>query len=158
MKKSIAICSTILFLVVAFWLGEAGKGLFQIYPYLLGFIGAGIVSYLASNKLKHRAIVCLSFIVLYCSAFYVGDLSFYHSFNKCIDEAENIRIVLSEFERTNGKYPNSLAELKIQLPCSRVLRGSLLHYESSGSRYKIWFEDWLIEHSATESEPFTAHK
>jgi hypothetical protein len=108
MKNNISICFSIVLLVVAFWLGEEGKGLFQIYPYMLGVIG--------------------------------------------------LRAILGDYKDKNSNFPETLQELHIKLPCSRVLRGTILKYVKTETGYRIWFEDWLVEHSATESIPFTAHK
>jgi hypothetical protein len=158
MKKSIAICSTILSLLVAFWFGESGWELFLIYPYLLSAMVCILISYLASNKWKYRIPICIIFIVLYSAAFYTGILSFTRSFNVCIDDAEGIREILSDYKAKNGSFPETLHELNIELPCSRVLRGSILQYERTETGYRIWFNDWLVEHLGTESEPFIAHK
>ena len=158
MNKVIAVLSTIILLFVSFWLGEAGKGIFQVVPYLIGLIGIVMIPLLISKKSKYRTLSGFAFIVLYAAAFYIGDLSFYQAYNSCIEEAEQIRKTLSEFKTKNGKYPVVLDDLKIQLPCSRCLRGSILEYESTVSNYKIWFKDWLVEHSATDKEPFLANK
>ena len=88
----------------------------------------------------------------------MGDVSFYHAYNSCIERAENIRIALSEFQSKNGNYPSVLDELNMPLPCSRCLRGTILECESNGSHYTIGFKDWVVEHSATDTEPFLAHK
>ncbi len=158
MKKATAVLFAIIFIFTAFWIGEAGKGLFQIFLYIIGFVGIVAISYFASNNLKYRTISAITFIILFSAAFYIGDLSFYRAYNSCIGDAENIRTTLIEFKTKNGKYPSSLGELNMPLPCSRCLRGSILEYKSNGSNYKIWFKDWLIEHSATDKEPFTAYK
>ena len=158
MNKSIAVISTIIFLFVAFWLGEAGRGLFCIFPYIIGLIGIVAIPYLMSKRLKYRTIVGFLFIVFYAAAFYMGGLSFYQAYNNCLEAAEQIRTDLSEYKNRNGRYPHVLDDLNIPLPCSRCLRGTILEYESTSSNYKLWFKDWLVEHSATDKEPFIAHK
>lgn len=158
MNKVIAVLSTIILLFVSFWLGEAGKGIFQVAPYVVGLIGIVTIPLLISKKWKYRTLSGFTFIVLYAAAFYIGDLSFYQAYNTCIVEAEQIRTALSEFKTKNGKYPGGLDDLNIQLPCSRCLRGTIIEYESTGSNYKIWFKDWLVEHAATDKEPFLAYK
>ena len=158
MNKVIAVLSTIILLFVSFWFGEAGKGIFQVVPYLVGLIGIATIPLLISKKWKYRTLAGFTLIVLYTVAFYIGDLSFYQAYNTCIEEAEQIRTTLSEFKTKNGQYPVVLDDLKIPLPCSRCLRGTILEYESTASNYKIWFKDWLVEHSATDQEPFLAHK
>jgi len=158
MNKVIAFLSTIILLFLSFALGEAGKGIFQIIPYLIGLVGIIAIPYLSSKKWKYRTLFGFIFIVFYAAAFYMGDLSFYRAYNTCIEEAEQIRIALSDFKTKNGKFPAVLADLNMPLPCSRYLRGTILEYESTASNYQIWFKDWLVEHSATDKEPFLANK
>ena len=158
MNKVIAVLCTIILLFVSFWLGEGGKGLFQLFPYMIGLIGTVAIPFLISKKWELRTLYGFLFIVIYVAAFYMGDLSFCRAYNTCLEEAEQIRSVLSDYKAKNGKYPDVLDDLNIPLPCSRCLRGTILGYESTASNYKIWFKDWLVEHSGTESEPFFAHK
>ena len=158
MNKVIAVLSAIILLFVSFWLGEGGKGLLQLFPYMIGLIGTVPISYFISKKWKLRTLFGFLFIVIYAAAFYMGDLSFSRAYNTCLEEAEQIRTVLSDYKTKNGKYPEVLDDLNIPLPCSRCLRGTILGYESTASNYKIWFRDWLVEHSATATEPFIAHK
>ena len=157
-RRAIVVLSTIILLLVSFWLGEAGKGIFRITPYLFGLIGIVTIPSLISQKWKYRTLSGFIFIILYAAVFYMGDLSFYQAYNNCIQEAEQIRISLFEFKDQNGKYPAELDDLNIQLPCSRFLRGTILEYEGTASSYKILFKDWLVEHSATDKEPFLTHK
>ncbi|MEA3434892.1 MAG: hypothetical protein U9R43_00395 [Thermodesulfobacteriota bacterium] len=157
MKKLFVITSTLIFLLIAFWLGEAGMGLFQLSPYLMGLIGVLSTIFIFS-KWKHRAVYVFFFFVLYAGAFYAGDCSFYQAYNTCYQEAESIRNDLSNYKNKNGKYPDKLKDLNKPLPCLRCIRGTILEYEATASSYKILFKDWLVEHSATDREPFTAHK
>lgn len=90
--------------------------------------------------------------------FYIGNLSFYRAYNACIEEAEQVRVELSSYKTKHGNYPVTLNDLNIPLPCSRCLRGTILEYESTDTDYKIRFSDWLVEHVATETQPFVAHK
>lgn len=158
MKKAIAVLSTIIFLFTAFWLGEAGKGLLHFRPYMIGLIGMAAIPSLMSIKWKYRTLYGFLFIIFYTVFFYMGDLSFNRAYNSCIEEAEQVRTALSDYKFRNGKYPDVLDDLDMTLPCSRVLRGTILEYERTGLNYRIWFKDWLVEHSATEKEPFIAHK
>ena len=158
MKKVIAVILTISLTFIAFWLGEAGKGLFQFFPYMVGLAGLVTVPHLISKKWKYRTLSGFTFLILFSAAFYMGDISFYRAYNICGEEAEEIRTALSEYKTKNGNYPAVLDDLNMPLPCSRCLRGTILEYESTGSNYKVWFKDWLVEHSATDKEPFLAHK
>jgi hypothetical protein len=158
MKKLIVIVSTIFLLFVSFWLGEAGNGLFQFYPFIFGLVGIVALSFLFSKNWKYRSTYALICIVLYATAFYLGNVSFYRAYNACLEDAEQIRIALSDYKDKTGKYPDVLNDLNRTLPCSRCLRGTIFKYESTTSNYRIWFTDWLVEYSATDKEPFLAHK
>lgn len=158
MKKHIVIIFILIFLPIAFWLGEAGKGLFQLFPYLIGLVGTVAFTFFISDKWKYRTPSAFIFTILFAVAFYAGDCSFYKAYNTCFKKAELIRGKLSNYKVTNGEYPDELKDLNKPLPCSRCLRGTILKYESTGSSYKISFEDWLMEHSATDKKPFMAHK
>ena len=137
MKKSILLCCSLILLVIAFWLGEAGHGPFQIHPYIIGIAGLGVISSLASKNLGYRTATGLIFIVLYLAAFYTGSLSFDHAFDICIDDAEEIREDLVRYKARNGNFPESLEELNIELPCSRIWRGSILQYTRTETGYQI---------------------
>ena len=158
MTKRIVIISTIICLFVSFWLGEAGNGLFHFYPYMIGLVGIIALPYLFSKKFEYRTTYAIIFIILYATAFYLGDVSFYRAYSVCLEDAEQIRTALSDYKDKNGKYPDVLDELNRPLPCSRCLRGTILEYESTNSDYELRFKDWLIEYTATAKEPFMAHK
>ena len=116
------------------------------------------IPFLVSKKWKYRILFGFVFIVLYSLAFYMGDRSFYRAYHACLEDAEKIRTALSNYKTENGEYPEALDDLNVPLPCSRCLRGTILEYKGTGSHYKIRFRDWLVEHSATDKEPFTPHK
>ncbi|UCD31169.1 MAG: hypothetical protein JSV38_10155 [Desulfobacterales bacterium] len=158
MNRVLAFLCAIFFLIMAFWLGEAGKGLFQIFPYVIGLIGIATIPYLMSKKWKYRTIIGFLFIVFYAVAFYMGDISFSRAYNSCIKNGEQVRIYLSYYKSKHGKYPEVLDDLNLPLPCSRCLRGTILEYESTASNYQLSFKDWLVEHTATDKESFIAHK
>jgi hypothetical protein len=76
MHKVIAILFVIILLFVSFWLGKAGKGLFQIFPYMIALAGIVAIPFLLSKKWQYRILYGFFFIVIYWAAFYMGDLSF----------------------------------------------------------------------------------
>ena len=158
MKKIIIAVLTIIFLFLSFWFGESGKGLFQLWPYVIGLFGMMVLSYIVSKRWGYRIAYAFIFIVIYGFAFYMGNMSFSHAYNSCINEAEQIRTVLSNYKVKNGTYPKTLHDLNMPLPCTRILRGSIVEYKTEASNYKLSFKDWLVEHVATDKEPFMAHK
>ncbi|GAB6910140.1 membrane hypothetical protein [Desulfosarcina cetonica] len=158
MNKTTGILLTILFLFASFWIGEAGKGIFHLTPYMIGLIGMVLIPFQVPKKWKYKTLLSVAFILLYAVSFYIGNLSFYRAYNACIEEAEQVRVELSSYKTKHGNYPVALNDLNIPLPCSRCLRGTILEYESTDTDYKIRFSDWLVEHVATETQPFIAHK
>jgi hypothetical protein len=157
-KRTVGILLTIILLLLLFWFGENGKGIFQHWPYLIAIAGCFIVSYLGFNRIIYRILTAPVFLVLFLLAFHLGSNSFYNAFNECLNKAEDVRIVLSNYKNKHGEYPEKLKDLNVKIPGLRIMRGSLLQYERTNSGYKISFEDWLIERSATEASPFTARK
>lgn len=158
MKILIIILITLIFFVISFWLGESGKGLFQSSPYIIGLIGMVIVLFVVSKSWGYRIAFAFLFVAFYAVTFYLGNMSFSHTYNTCINDAEQIRTALSNYKIKNGSYPDDLKDLTIPLPCSRILRGSIIEYEKIGTSYKLSFRDWMVEHSATDKEPFVSHK
>ena len=141
MKKVIAVILIILFIVIEFWLGEAGKGLFQIFPYLVLLIGVMAIPAIISNEKKYRALSGVICLCIFTAAFYIGNNSFYRAYNNCGKKAEEIRTALFQFKSKNGKFPDRLNQLDMTLPCSRCLRGTILEYESDGSYYQLSYRD-----------------
>ena len=162
MTKIQRVIATILFLTsfisIAFWFGEAGKGIFQLKPYAVGLFGCFAAIIICSKKKKIKFLIGSAFIALYAFFFYLGDASFYKTYNNCMDDAEIIRSDLENYCKSNGAYPSSLEQLNVTIPCQRFTRGSLLEYNLTKAGYDMSFSDWLIEHTATESEKFMAHK
>jgi hypothetical protein len=161
MKNFTPVMAAILFIafaIIAFWFGEAGIGIFQMEPYVVCAIGCIATAIVCSKRKVIRIFAGGVFISVYFFLFYVGNVSFYSVFGNCADEGEKVRSLIQEFYKKKGSYPNSLDQLNIQLPCQRYTRGSMLKYYPTELGYKLSFRDWLIEHSATESETFIAHK
>lgn len=157
-KQIAAVFLIILFPVFAFWYGEAGKGLLQIAPYAVGAIGCYAIAACCSKKWVVKIFAGGAFISVYVFSFYLGGVSFNNAYNNCADEAEAVRSRLHEYYTQHGAYPQSLNQLKMQIPCQRYTRGSILDYTITESGYNLSFRDWLVEHIATESETFMAHK
>jgi hypothetical protein len=140
-----------------FWLGEAG-GLPGIADLL------AVLAFTAFSFALHRgfwlrgAVATAAVLGVFMASWAAGSRSSQLAYNECIDRGEEVRRALAEFRSRTGGYPPSLDELRHQLPCRRVLRGSVLGYKVTESGYDLRFGDRLISHSANESEGFTAHK
>lgn len=110
------------------------------------------------RSLLRGAITAVTAVGVLAVGWVAGGQSSQRAYDECMARGEEVRSALAEFRAHAGGYPRSLDEIPRRLPCRRVLRGSLLKYELTGSGYALSFGDWLVSHSATESEGFMAHK
>ena len=127
----------------------------------LGFIGMAILLGLSTQIFRNK-IGQISLIIGLIAATTAGTIlgSGYASraFNECVDRGELVRQELSKFNSEEGHYPNSLSELKMDLPGQRLLRGNIFDYQKTEAGYEIKFQDWLITHVADEHSGFYAQK
>lgn len=105
-----------------------------------------------------RASVGIASSVLFAATFFFGSQSFGRAFNECVERSEDVRILLKNYYEKTNQYPEYLNELKHPIPCGRITRSTVLEYERSKTGYVLTFRDWLVEHTATESDAFMAHK
>ena len=80
------------------------------------------------------------------------------AFNECVREGEPVRTLLARHRSRTGQFPQSLSDLESRLPGRLTLPPGYLHYRRTPQGYALGFRDWLVEHRATESEPFLAFK
>jgi hypothetical protein len=97
-------------------------------------------------------------IAVYAFAFFRGDTSFSRAFKECVERGEEIRILLGEYHRSHGAYPEALNQLRSPIPCARVSRPTILTYERTTNGYTLGFRDWLVDHTASEGASFLARK
>lgn len=145
-------------LFIAFWFGESEKGMFHLAPYVVWVFGVAIAITLYSKNKKKRIILGVSLTIFYSFFLYAGTISFQKAFNSCVQDGEQVRAALNQYNSENGTFPKSLDQLEIELPGKRYTRKNLFNYSQTEEGYKISFKDWLIEHRATESEDFFASK
>jgi hypothetical protein len=152
---AVVVISSILF---ALWLGESGRSPLDIELLLLGLSASVAVALLAMLKTWKRVGLAIAFLAAYGASYGVGAASFSSAFAECLRNGEEIRSRLQMFRDRNGAYPERLEQISGAMPCPLIARATLLSYERSGSGYTLRFGDWLVEHKATESESFMAHK
>jgi len=144
--------------VFGFWLGEGGSPPWAIVPVVSAFVAAFAVAALVHGKLWVKSIGAIAVFALYAVALFLGWISFTDAFRECVEKGEEVRAQLREYHQKEGQFPERLSQLKGFQLCDRILRPTLLEYEKTKSGYVLSFHDWLVEHKATESEPFMAHK
>ncbi len=158
MKRNIVIILVVLFGAVGFWLGEDALQPWAVLPIVVGVIGSAIVALIMSGKMGLRILIGIATFVLYVAGFFFGSFSFSHAYNECVERGEEVRVQLSEYRLKKGQYPECLNQLERFGLCGRLTRPTILQYKRTAGGYALSFKDWLVEHTATESEPFMAHK
>ena len=158
MRKAASIALVVLLCGLGVWLGEGGIPLFRAWPLAAAVVGGLVVVVVAPGAAWKKAAFGAAFLLLYAVAYFSGLQSFGRAFDECLARGEEVRALLSRYQARSGQYPESLDELGVPVPCGRLTRPTLLVYERTESGYAIRFGDWLVEHSATESEAFMAHK
>ena len=147
-----------LFSVLGLWLGEGGLQPWSTLPAAAGITGCLLAALIAPGGWRRKGLAGAVSLILYIAAFAAGSLSFERAFNECLAQGEELRGRLREYQRVNGRYPEHLAQLHGPTPCGRLLRPTILDYAGTGDGYVLSFRDWLVEHRATESTTFYAHK
>ena len=126
---------------------------------LVWLVALILVAWKNQRRWAKPVVVGFSIPVSLVVGLYSGHQESRQAFNDCVENGETVRAALGEYYDENGRYPENLKSLKmVDLPGSRLLRGSILRYTVAGEGYELFFGDWLVSHAATESYPFTAHK
>lgn len=158
MRRNIALGLAVVVAVFGFWLGEGGSPPWAAVPIVGAFVSAFAVAVVVPGKCWVKSVGGVGAFALYAGALFLGWLSFISAFGECIENGEEVRAQLSEYHKRENQFPERLGQLKGFKLCGRILRPTLLEYEKTRNGYVLSFRDWLVEHKATESEPFMAHK
>ena len=158
MRRNAAFGLALLLALFGFWLGEGGSPLWAVAPIVSAFVAAVAVAVVVPGKLWVKSVGGIASFAVYATALFSGWLSFTHAFGECVERGDEVRVQLSEYYKKKNHYPERLRQLEGFSLCSRITRPTILEYERTKSGYVLSFKDWLVEHTATESEPFIAHK
>lgn len=158
MKRNIAFGLAAVVVVFGLWLGEGGSPPWAAVPVVSVFVGALAVAIVVPGRLWVKSVGGVGTFVLYAVAWFLGWLSFTSAFGECVEKSEEVRAKLSEYQKKEGRFPERLGQLKGIKLCGRILRPTLLEYEKTKNGYVLSYQDWLVEHRATESEPFMTRK
>lgn len=142
------------------WLGEGSFAGIPEWPELTAAIAALIWPlFLKTSRLRSKFIL----IAFSAGIFVLGDIfgryEFDRAYDECHEQGEAIRKDLGLYKETYKKYPQEIEELvavNADFPGELLLRGSILNYHRTTTGYEISFRDWLVIHSATETEKFHA--
>jgi hypothetical protein len=144
--------------VYGFWLGEGGLQLQEILPIAGGIIGCIAIALVSPGKLWQKSLAGVVSLAIFSVTYFFGLQSFDYAFTECEQRGEEVRVLLKEYYGKENNYPARLSQLDGSIPCRRFTRPTLLDYERTTSGYVLSFRDWLVEHTATESDSFMAHK
>ena len=153
-----AVVLALLLCGVGFWLGEGGGPPWAPVPIVIGIAGCLAVEFSIPGGPARKSLLGAAVVGAYALTFVSGLWSFGHAFAQCLKQGEDVRGTLEEYRRRNGSYPQSLAQLHRDVPCGRLSRPTILVYEKTGTGYDLRFRDWLVEHVASETASFMAHK
>jgi hypothetical protein len=154
----VALVTAGLFGVCGYWFGEGALLARGELPVVGGVIACLVVTALVPGRWPLKVFAGVASLALYAVAFYSGSLSFDRAFNECVARGEEVRVQLTEYRNRHNRYPEHLGQLEGFALCERITRPTILDYQKTRDGYELSFGDWLVEHKATESETFIAHK
>ena len=163
------VSGTIALFFVGVWLGESLRIASVTTAAILALLWFGGVTYevrselrlprahLGSRLLLGSAVV--TWLIAIGVGWSTGGNGANRAFNECVDSGEAVRAKLEEYRAENGEFPAELEEVYAgAVPCSRVMRGTILQYQRRPGGYSMSFGDWLVIHSSTDEEGFLALK
>lgn len=158
-KRTITISLAGALAVIGFWVGEGGLAPgAALRVAAAGVIGGLAVALTAPGRPWLKAFSGITSLAFYAVSVFAGASSFERAYSECVKSGEEIRVQLREYRQENNRYPDRLSELAGLKLCGRISRPTILEYARTNGGYVLSFRDWLVEHTATESEPFMAHK
>ncbi len=143
---------------IRFWLGEAGRPPWGALPIVVGIVGSTAIALTLAGRRVMKASAGAAMIAVYTLAFFCGLAFFGRAFNECVERGEEVRSLLREYHRSHNVYPEKLNQLRSPIPCVRISRSTVLTYQRTADGYALGFGDWLVHHTASQDEPFLAHK
>lgn len=159
-RYAIVFAVAILAAIAGGWLGEGPAPRLSLLPIALLMVFAG-AAYAAAPRRSNALKICWAAVVaaVFAAAWFAGAASATRAYNACIGRGEEIRAALTAYHDRHGRYPGALRDLRMpNSSCRRVLRGDLLVYQPTGSGYSLHFSDGIVQHRATQHEPFIAVK
>jgi hypothetical protein len=149
---------SLLFLcVIAFWWGEGGGGIDAIVSACIAALLVSPIVFFTKLKFFYKLFAYLCLSALFIGVFIAGQTSSGRAFNECVAHGDDARVLLQAYFQAHQSYPTALSELN-KVPCPRILRSSILSYQPTTQGYQLYFSDSFVLFTATESQPFEAHK
>lgn len=148
---------SLIFIIFGLYRGESAIQLLPIPK--IEFLAPLLFLFFYKIKLLKRILMIIFFSMILLVSFFIGQKERSVAFNDCVKNSEYLRKSLSEYYDAHNYYPKHLSDLKINdIPGKLFLKGNICEYSPKKDSYNLEFSDWLITHSATESEEFMSHK
>jgi hypothetical protein len=165
MQKQLGIWVAIAAIIVlgGLWSGEVPSGFGGSFMVLF-FGGPCIIAlmFLLNLMIQQKWWVHLfvgtAFMILLVMSFSIAEGKYHDAFNECVENGEKVRSALQDYYVRTKAYPNTLAELKMNLPGNLIFHPNLLQFEVTREGYLLRFSDNFITFEATHSKAFEANK
>ncbi len=141
------------------WLGEHQAGPLPVRDLLAAVTIAALAALTLWRVGRAMAVAAaIGVALIFGTAWTIGAREATQAFNACIQSGEQVRVALANYHAINGHYPSTLTELAVPVPGALRLPPHVLRYQGNATGYKLSFSDWLVQHEASESNPFEAGK
>jgi len=157
-NRCIVIAFTTLIIAFGFWLGEGGEPPWAFTHIASAIVSTVVVGVMIPGRLWFKTVSGVAFLMIYVGVLYSGWYSFNLAFKECVEKGEEVRVQLNQFYTQHNQYPERLNQLPGFALCVRTVRPTILEYKKTANGYLLSFKDQFIEHTATESDSFMAHK
>jgi len=145
--------------LVGWGLGEGGIPLGSLTGavalLILVFGAAGLAP---SPRRKEKYYVMAAALILFLGSWSAGQAADRRAFGECLERGEEVRAALEDFRHDRGRYPETLAQLAVDLPGRRRLHPDLLRYRRLNDDYELTFFRGNLRFAAGRHAPFSAQR
>lgn len=145
--------------LTGFWFGEGFLPLISSWV-LLALIALPLATAaLAPHRDSfHVRTTLMAAALLFIGAWFAGQTNAGRAFDDCVARGEEVRLALRSYRLEQGRFPEQLDDLGIDLPGQRLLHSTLLTYQAKVGDYRLSFANALVEHVANARYPFLLPK
>lgn len=141
--------------LTGFWLGEDFLPLISSWV-LLALIALPLATAaLAPHKDSfHVRTTLMAAALLFIGAWFAGQTAANRAFDDCLARGEEVRLTLRNYRLQQGRFPQRLDDLDIDLPGQRLLHSTLMNYQAKEGDYRLSFANALVEYVANARYSF----
>jgi hypothetical protein len=141
--------------LTGFWFGEG------FFPLISSWVLLALIALpLATAALAphrdsfHVRTTLLAAALLFIGAWFAGQTIAGRAFDECLTRGEEVRLALRHYRLEQGRFPQKLDDLAMDLPGQRLLHPNLLTYRPKEGDYRLSFANSLVEYVANSRYPF----